>query len=111
MYEQGLGKIAGDQKSVAIPTEYTLYQNYPNPFNPETMIRFDLPKDTKVKIDVFNVLGQRIKKLIDKQLPAGQHFVLWRGDTDFGATVASGIYIYRIKAGSFIEIKKMLYLK
>jgi len=74
----------------------SLEQNYPNPFNIETQIQFSLPKSSRVSISVYNILGQRIRDVMDKYFPAGTHQVSWDGRDDHGATVASGIYFYRI---------------
>jgi len=83
-----------------------LFQNYPNPFNPETHIRFGLPKASQVRIDVFNILSQRVATLLDDRKPAGYHEVLWDA-----SQISSGIYIYRIKAGDFVQTKKMILMR
>ncbi len=89
-----------------IPTSFSLEQNYPNPFNPSTTIQFGLPEAAIVRLEVFNVLGQRVKELVTEQLSAGFHAV------PFNATdLSSGIYIYRIQAGTFVETKKMTLIK
>jgi predicted GH43/DUF377 family glycosyl hydrolase len=93
--------IAGNLSS-----NYLLVQNYPNPFNPSTKINYTLPKSVKVKIEVFNVLGQKISTLVNKQMPAGTH------EAEFTANnLSSGVYYYRIQAGSFQQTRKMIYLK
>ncbi len=90
----------------SIPTEFQLLQNYPNPFNPTTNIRFDLPKESNVTLKVYNVLGQEVAKLIEKVMPAGHLSV------NFDATkLSSGLYIYRLQAGDFVQAKKMLLLR
>ena len=89
-----------------IPTDYTLMQNYPNPFNPSTTIRFGLPNDSNVRLSVFNVLGQEVAVLVNSNLSAGYH------KFDFDASkLTSGIYIYKIQAEKFVEVKKMLLMK
>jgi spore coat protein A len=88
------------------PTEFSLGQNYPNPFNPSTEIRFSLPEDSHVKLVVYNSLGQEVKTLLDSDAPAGYHTV--RLD---GRGLASGVYYYRISAGSFVSTKRMLLMK
>ncbi|RME19554.1 MAG: T9SS C-terminal target domain-containing protein, partial [Candidatus Zixiibacteriota bacterium] len=93
------------------PTEYSLNQNYPNPFNPTTEISFALPEAANVTLDIYNVLGQRVTSLINGELPAGEHTVTWNGTNDAGASVASGVYFYRLTAGSFVQTKKMMMLK
>ncbi|OGC79698.1 MAG: hypothetical protein A2W07_01205 [candidate division Zixibacteria bacterium RBG_16_43_9] len=93
------------------PTVFSLAQNYPNPFNPKTMIRFALPKDSWVKLEVYNILGQKVKTLVDEKLAAGVKEVEWDGRDGKGLEVASGIYFYRIKADDFSDVKKMVMLK
>lgn len=108
-----------DQVSVALsggvssglPTEYALEQNYPNPFNPTTTINFALPKAGSVTVSVFNVLGQEVTSLVNGELPAGNHTVVWDGRNGNGSVVSSGIYFYRIVAGDYSQTKKMLMLK
>jgi hypothetical protein len=94
-----------------IPTQYALYQNYPNPFNPNTEIRFDVPEAVRVEMKVFNILGQEVAKLIDEVRPAGAYRLTWDSRTTSGASVASGLYIYRIKAGNFVDAKKMMLVR
>ena len=89
-----------------VPTEYALYQNYPNPFNPSTMIRYQLPNESKVVIKIYNILGSEVMELVNERKEAGIYEVEF--DTD---NLSSGTYIYRIIAGSYIETKKMLLLK
>ena len=97
--------------AVQVPHRYALGQNFPNPFNPQTTISFDLPNATEVKLTVYNMLGQKIRTLADQRLDAGQHQVLWDGRSDNGDAVASGIYLYRLEADSFVTSKKMILLK
>jgi hypothetical protein len=94
-----------------IPQQYVLYPNYPNPFNPQTTIRYVLPATEQVKIEVFNILGQRVKTLVDTRQTAGEHQVIWRGRNQAGMPVASGVYLLRMQAGSFVQTHKMLLLK
>ncbi len=93
------------------PLSYRLKQNYPNPFNPETRIYFQIPNAQQVEIMVYNILGQRVRTLVQNHFNAGQHVVNWDGRNDAGQRVTSGVYIYRIKAGEFIDSKKMLMVK
>ena len=95
----------------SIPTVFSLSQNYPNPFNPKTLIRFTLPKDSWVKMEVYNILGQKVRTLVDEKLTAGVKEVEWDSKDVNGLEVASGIYFYRIKADDFSDIKKMVMLK
>jgi len=89
----------------------TLKGCYPNPFNPETTIRFSVKDKTPVEIDIYNILGQKVRTLINKPLEAGEHTVVWNGTDNRGRSVASGIYFYRMKAGNYTETKKMILKK
>jgi hypothetical protein len=98
------GFVNGD--IVTIPLKYFLSQNYPNPFNPTTHIQYAIPKTTDVKIEVLNILGKRVATLENAKQNAGYHAV------DFDASnLASGIYFYRILAGEYVGVKKMVLLK
>jgi len=97
---------------IHIPTVFTLDQNYPNPFNPVTTIRFALPAEVTVSVEIYNILGQYITTLIDDvYFRAGSHEVTWDTRDAAGRIVPSGVYIYRIKAGDFIKAKKMTLMK
>ncbi len=89
-----------------VPTDYVVYQNYPNPFNPSTNIRFALPKESHVKLTVYDVTGREIVTLVNDNLNAGVHTVEWSAKD-----LASGMYLYRIEAGSFVKVNKMILLK
>ena len=93
------------------PTQFELRQNYPNPFNPTTTISFDLPEDANVMVDIFDVAGRKIRTLINEPKEAGTHQVMWDGQDDHGNSVASGVYVYRIQAGDFVQSKKLLFMK
>jgi hypothetical protein len=103
--------VESQEKRYSTPTDYALRQNYPNPFNPATQIRYDVPKPSRVRIDVFNVLGQKIRTLVDEQKPAGSHTVLWDGRMDNGDLAASGVYTYRMTTGDFTQSKKLLLMR
>jgi len=95
-----------------LPTEFALEQNYPNPFNPTTTILFDVPEKTHVKLDVYNVLGQKVTTLVDEEKAPASYSVPWDGQSDGGNQVASGIYFYRLTAGdNVVMTKKMMLLK
>ncbi|MCK4655112.1 MAG: T9SS type A sorting domain-containing protein, partial [Candidatus Cloacimonetes bacterium] len=85
--------------------------NYPNPFNPETTISFDLPQDSKVKITIYNIKGQKIKTLLAGNLAKGTHSVVWNGKDSNNKAVSSGIYFYKLSTGKEKAMKKMLLLK
>ena len=93
------------------PETFALSQNYPNPFNPTTSIRFQLPMVDQVRIEVYNLSGQLVRTLVDAQVQAGYHTVLWDGRNDHGLNVSSGVYYYRLKTNSFVAIKKMALIK
>ncbi len=90
-----------------IPFEYSLEQNYPNPFNPSTLIKYALPSESRLTLEIFDLLGRRVALLFDGTQQAGYHEILWTGSSDIG----SGVYYYRLKAGDFIETKKLLLLR
>ena len=90
---------------------FALQQNFPNPFNPQTTIRFEVPKEAMVTIDIFNIRGQRVKRLINDNLSAGIHQVVWTGHDENGNTMSSGIYFYRMQSDSFVETRRMLLIK
>ncbi len=94
-----------------LPKTYALFQNNPNPFNPTTTIEFDLPRASHVKLDVFNILGQKVARIIDNDLSAGHHAVNFNSKDASGQELATGIYLYKLQAGDFAETKKMLLLK
>ena len=95
-----------DRWMFEVPKQFELFQNYPNPFNPTTTIRYGLPKESKVKIVVFNILGEVVTMLVDDLQEAGNY------EVKFDASrMASGIYIYRIQAREFIKTKKMVLMK
>jgi hypothetical protein len=89
-----------------LPKVFALSQNYPNPFNPSTTIKFDLPKDSRVSLKLFNIIGQEVITLVNEEQKAGYKSVEWNA-----SNVASGVYFYRIHAGDFVESKKLILLK
>ena len=96
---------------VPVPKIYKLAQSYPNPFNPTTTIRYQLPEECHVVLNVYNILGQLVKTLVDESKPAGWYSVHWDGKDSSGKPVASGIYLYQIQAKDFIQIKKMTLIR
>ena len=99
-----------DQTSV-VPLSYTLHQNYPNPFNPTTTIEYVLAADSKVTLSIYNIIGQKVRTLVDKRQIAGRQIVKWDGNNELGSRVVSGVYLYRIETDAFTKTKKMLLLK
>jgi hypothetical protein len=103
-------RVARDEG--VIPTEFGLSQNYPNPFNPSTVIRFDLPKEAPVTLEIYNILGVKVRTLMSGEAAsAGRYTAVWDGRDESGATVTTGVYLYRIIAGDFHASKKMMLLK
>jgi hypothetical protein len=94
-----------------IPHDYNLCPNYPNPFNPQTAISFNLIEPALTKVLIYNVLGQKIKTLVNEYLSPGQYSYIWDGRTDIGEDAASGVYLYRIESGSFVQTKKMTLIR
>lgn len=103
--------VAGDQLAVIRPADYGLSQNYPNPFNPETVIEYQLPQPAKVSLKIYNLLGREIRSLVDREMPAGYHRVKWDGRDDAGRKMDSGVYLYKIHVGNFMQTRKTLLLK
>jgi len=99
--------VSGD----AIPVEYALKQNYPNPFNPTTQIEYQLPVDESVSITIYDVMGRKVKSLVNKIESAGYKSVSWDATNELGLPVAAGMYIYTIETTSFRQMKKMVLLK
>ncbi len=106
-------RLVGDG---TLPTEYALSQNYPNPFNPTTNIKYALPVDSRVTVHIYNVLGQRVRTLINDNMAAGYHIAEWDGMGNGGQQLASGVYFLQLSAAgtngkSFNEIRKLMMLK
>jgi hypothetical protein len=100
-----------DETNSNVPATYSLMQNYPNPFNPATTIKYQLPEQQFVKVEIFNALGQVVNILVNQSQDAGEYTVNWNGKNNYGQNLASGIYFYRLQAGSFVETKKMILIK
>ncbi|OVE79593.1 hypothetical protein BVY01_02090 [bacterium I07] len=94
-----------------IPIEFTLHQNYPNPFNPKTRIQYSIPVTSEVKLEIYNVLGEKVATLKDDISQVGLHSANWTGLDDSGQEVSAGVYIARLQAGSFNQSIRMLLLK
>jgi len=107
----GYADIENPTDDADVPGRFYLSQNFPNPFNPETRIEFSLARKSVVTIDIFNILGEKIRELVREQLPAGTWTLFWDGRDEGGRDVASGIYLCRIRAGDFMDTKKMVLLK
>ena len=100
--------IASENSTV---NSYALLQNYPNPFNPETVIGFQIPEANHVTIKIFNSIGQEVRTLLDMQYEEGIHSVIWDGKDNMGKSLSSGVYFYRLQAGTYNQVKKMSLLR
>ena len=94
-----------------VPEVFALHQNYPNPFNPHTNIKYDLPDSEFVKIIIYDVMGRKIRTLVNEYQDSGYRNIIWNANDDLGRLVSAGMYIYTIQAGEFRQTKKMLLLK
>jgi hypothetical protein len=101
------GQVTGiDAGRSRIPTAFGLEQNYPNPFNPSTTIHYGLPNKTDAQLSVFNTLGQQVARLVNGDMEAGYHEVKFNG-----SGLSSGVYFYRLQAGSFVETRKLILVR
>jgi parallel beta-helix repeat protein len=99
------------QSESVLPKQFALNQNYPNPFNPETKIKYQLPKNSHVLLNIYNLLGQLVITLVDEKQAAGFKSVIWDGRNRLNNQVSTGLYIYVLKAGDFINSKRMVLLR
>jgi hypothetical protein len=111
--------VTSVERNDKFPQDFVLYQNYPNPFNPSTKIKFIIPNDIAsvakqsqlVTLKVFDVLGNEIATLVNEELVAGEYEVTFNVGTSRDLSLSSGIYFYKLQAGSFVETKKMILMK
>ncbi|MBD3288928.1 T9SS type A sorting domain-containing protein [candidate division KSB1 bacterium] len=103
--------VDDDSKTNGLPSEFRLEQNYPNPFNPSTVISYSIPTESIVSLEIYNLLGQKVRTLVSTKQKAGSYRITWNGSNEEGNALTSGLYIYRFKAGAFIRSKKMFLLK
>ena len=94
-----------------IPQEFTLLQNYPNPFNPETTIEYMVPERERIVIKIYNLMGKEVRILVDEQNQPGHYRIIWDGRDEQGEKVASGVFIYRMRAGQFVSMKKLVLMR
>jgi hypothetical protein len=94
-----------------VPNNYSLSQNYPNPFNPTTTVKFNIAKTTNVSIKIYDITGRLVYNLVDQKMNAGKYDVKWTSINNNGQFVSSGVYFYRIEAGDFTDVKKMVLVK
>jgi hypothetical protein len=100
-----------DQDIPEIPEHFSLHQNYPNPFNPVTTIQYDLPHQTHVTIDIYNIMGQHVKTLVNAVQNPGSYSLIWDATNDRGALAPSGMYLYVLKTNEQRLTKKMVLLR
>jgi len=103
--------VLSSSEQVTVPTVFALEQNYPNPFNPSTQIRFAIPEQSMVTISVYDMMGRKVRTLIQGNISAGYHTTVWNATNDKGLPVGAGMYIYTIRAGAYHQMKKMVLLK
>ena len=106
-----VGWYLGIDDVAAVPGVFALHQNYPNPFNPVTTIRYDVPEQAHVTMEIYNLLGQRVATLVNGIQEPGYHAILWNGTNMSGAAMSSGMYFYHIQAGDFRSVKKLILVK
>ena len=113
----GFLEVSVEEDVETVPDIYTLSQNYPNPFNSITTIKYQLPKDSKVILEIYNLAGQKVKTLVDENLSAGFYTASWNGKDSRGQAVVGGIYFYRIAVetnsgeADFVSTKKLILLR
>jgi hypothetical protein len=100
-----------EDKNSRLPKAFQLFQNYPNPFNAETIIKYDLPRRSKVKMKIYNLFGQEITTLLVEEKEAGSYQIRWEGKDNLGRPVASGIYLIRFEAEEFVKVRKMVVIR
>jgi len=99
------------ERKAIIPIAYALHQNYPNPFNPTTTLRYDLPVDNHTTLTIYDLNGREVNQIVNTSQPAGHHSVMWNATNSFGKPVSAGVYLYQIRAGEFVQTRKMVLLK
>jgi hypothetical protein len=103
--------LVGIELDDYLPKILVLYPNYPNPFNPVTTLSYDLPHNSFVNITIYDVLGREVRTLVNQTQEAGFKSVIWDASNNYGKPVSAGVYLYQIKAGEFVQTKKMVLLK
>ncbi len=110
--EPAVWLIASAERSTTeVPETFALAPNYPNPFNPSTALAYALPRPASVRLTVYDALGRHVRTLVESEQPAGSYTVRWDGHDDAGRPVPSGVYLYRIIAGDFVQARTMLLVK
>ncbi|MCJ7552312.1 MAG: T9SS type A sorting domain-containing protein, partial [Ignavibacteriaceae bacterium] len=105
-----VGTTGIEDSEKLIPKDFVLYQNYPNPFNPVTIISYQLPVSSNVTLKVYDILGKEVAILVNEEKPMGSYEITWNASSAAGG-LPSGVYFYRLQAGSFVQTRKMILLK
>ena len=100
-----------EEQEIEIPKDYGLTQNYPNPFNSQTNIEYQVPNQSIIKLEIYNILGQKIRALVNQEKAPGNYSVSWDGKNDYGYSVNSGIYFIKFISDNFTDTKKMTLIK
>ena len=108
---QGTDTSIFDEDIIMVSDKAKLYPAYPNPFNPTTTISFDIKEKTNVSIEIFNIKGQRVKQLVNREVAPGHHIVVWNGTDDNNRIVSSGVYFYKMQADEYFKINKIIMMK
>jgi hypothetical protein len=103
--------IPGTDEEKETPYRFEVQQNYPNPFNQHTIIEFTVPIEGRVRVTIYNLLGQKVRELLDDYRTPGHEILRWDGNDDQGREAATGVYFYRVDVGDFTEVKKLVLLK
>ena len=106
--EASTGSPVKDKEDTGLPRDFGLLQNCPNPFNPSTTIRYQIPKTHRTRICIYDIMGHKVRTLVDDIIQAGRYKISWNGCDDRGSRVNSGPYFVRIQAGSYTNTRKML---
>ena len=105
------GLQVSTEPDVNLPLKYELSQNYPNPFNPTTQIQFIIPENQTVTLIIYDILGRKVRTLVNKEMSVGKYLKTWNGINDSGSNVASGIYFYRLKTDNYMKVRKMVLIR
>jgi hypothetical protein len=104
-------ELSNINETPTLAVSFKVYDNFPNPFNPTTTLQYDLPEDATVKIMIYDLMGREVKTLVNNQQTAGFKSIIWNASNNLGQPVSAGMYLYRISAGEFHSVKKMVLLK
>jgi photosystem II stability/assembly factor-like uncharacterized protein len=104
-------ELSNINETPTLAVSFKVYDNFPNPFNPTTTLQYDLPEDATVKIMIYDLMGREVKTLVNNQQTAGFKSIIWNASNNLGQPVSAGMYLYRISAGDFHSVKKMILLK